>query len=181
MHVHQFKFLNLIQFAEVCSCPSSPVKGFTSGCNVTGGNVEYSCMNGYYLVGANTRTCQTGGYWTGSAPTCEAGTVFVLISLSYWFLFSYVIIETSCSCPPPPTNGSRNCSGSNEVPAYSRLYYKCNSGYHVVGDEYRTCHPSGSWTGSHPVCKKGKNIRFLLLLLATCNFNAFIFTYIISI
>ena len=69
--------------------------------------------------------------------------------------FHCVYIETSCSCPPAPTNGSRNCSGSNEVAAYSRLYYKCNSGYHVVGDEYRTCHPSGNWTGSTPVCVEG--------------------------
>ena len=64
-------------------------------------------------------------------------------------------LDKSCSCPPAPTNVSKNCSGSNEVTAYSRLYYKCNSGYHVVGDEYRTCHPSGNWTGSDPVCKKG--------------------------
>ena len=66
-------------------------------------------------------------------------------------------LVTSCSCPPAPTNGSRNCSGSNEVAAYSRLLYKCNSGYHVVGDEYRTCHPSGNWTGTDPFCTEGNN------------------------
>ena len=64
-------------------------------------------------------------------------------------------LEYSCFCPPAPINGLRNCSGSNEVAAYSGLHYKCNSGYHVVGDEYRTCHPSGNWTGRTPVCEKG--------------------------
>ena len=39
--------------------------------------------------------------------------------------------------------------------AYSHLRYKCNSGYHVVGDEYRTCHPSGNWNTSTPDCVKG--------------------------
>ena len=64
-------------------------------------------------------------------------------------------LESACTCPPAPTNGSRNCSGSNKVAPYSRLYYKCNSGYHVVGDEYKTCHPSGNWTESTISCVKG--------------------------
>ena len=61
---------------DVCSCPSNPVNGYISGCNVTdilGDTVEYSCKSGYYLVGVHSRTCQTGGNWTGNAPTCEAG------------------------------------------------------------------------------------------------------------
>ena len=79
-----------------------------------------------------------------------------------------IILEKYCLCPPAPTNGSRNCSGSNEVAAYSQLHYKCNSGYHVVGDEYRTCHPSGDWTGSSPVCVKGdeNNIKSLMIYYA---------------
>ena len=40
--------------------------------------------------------------------------------------------------------------------AYSHLRYKCNSGYHVVGDEFRTCYPSGEWTGTTPFCARGK-------------------------
>ena len=80
-------------------------------------------------------------------------------------LFISVNLESYCPCPPAPTNGSRNCSGSNEVAAYSHLCYKCDSGYHVAGDEYRTCHPSGNWTGTTPVCVKGdkNNIRSLIL------------------
>ena len=63
-------------YEDVCSCPSPPANGYISNCNVTdvlGDTVEYSCKSGYYLVGSNTRTCQTGGNWTGSAPVCEEG------------------------------------------------------------------------------------------------------------
>ena len=64
--------------AEVCSCPLIPSNGLISGCNdtdIVGDTVEYSCRSGYYLVGSSTRTCQTGGNWTGSAPNCEPGIV----------------------------------------------------------------------------------------------------------
>ena len=84
-------------------------------------------------------------------------------------LFIFKILENYCPCPPAPTNGSRNCSESTEVAAYSRLHYKCNSGYHVVGDEYRTCHPSGDWTVTTPDCVKGdgNNIKSNAMQLHT--------------
>ena len=65
-----------ILFVDECSCPPFPTNGLISGCNITdivGDTVEYSCGSGYHLVGADTRTCQTGGNWTGSAPTCVVG------------------------------------------------------------------------------------------------------------
>ena len=30
----------------------------------------YSCSNGYTVTGGTTRTCVSGGIWTGSPPTC---------------------------------------------------------------------------------------------------------------
>ena len=67
------------------------MNGFTSGCNVTGHfgeTVGYYCINGYYVVGTNPRTCQTGGNWTGSDPTCEAGAVYILISMYVIFYYN---------------------------------------------------------------------------------------------
>ena len=70
----------------MCSCPPAPEKGIITDCNITdvlGDTVEYSCTSGYYLVGTRFRTCQTGGNWTGSAPTCEAGINAIIIKLLY--------------------------------------------------------------------------------------------------
>ena len=71
-----FNKLISIRFVDECPCLPNPINGYITGCNVTdflGDTVEYLCKSGYYLVGANIRTCQSGGNWTGSAPTCEAG------------------------------------------------------------------------------------------------------------
>ncbi len=34
-------------------------------------SATYSCSNGYTLTGSTTRTCVSGGSWSGSAPTCK--------------------------------------------------------------------------------------------------------------
>ena len=36
-----------------------------------GQTATYSCDTCYNLVGSNTRTCQSTGVWSGSAPTCQ--------------------------------------------------------------------------------------------------------------
>ena len=36
-----------------------------------GQTANYTCDAGYSLVGGTTRTCQTTGTWSGSAPTCQ--------------------------------------------------------------------------------------------------------------
>lgn len=35
-----------------------------------GATATYSCMTGFDLVGAPTRTCEADGNWSGAAPTC---------------------------------------------------------------------------------------------------------------
>ena len=56
-------------------CPSlSLTNGMISYSDPTlgvGSVVTYSCDTGYTLNGVMTRTCQSGGTWSGSAPTCE--------------------------------------------------------------------------------------------------------------
>ena len=82
LYVHIAKFHFVFYFVDECSCPPIPANGHISGCNVTdivGDTVEYSCRSGYHLVGASTRTCQTGGNWTGSVPTCVAGNINVKV------------------------------------------------------------------------------------------------------
>ncbi len=34
-------------------------------------NATYTCNPGYTLMGSNTRTCQAGGEWNSTSPTCR--------------------------------------------------------------------------------------------------------------
>lgn len=111
----------------------SPLNGSvdrTSG--VTGDVATYSCNPGYTLSGARTRSCQTSGTWSGTAPTCTAN-----------------------ACSPdltPPTNGSvdRTTGTTGEVATYT-----CNLGYQLAGEPTRTCQTNGVWSGSAPSCPGG--------------------------
>ena len=55
-----------------CGALPNPVSGkvSTTG-NTFGQTAAYTCNAGYSLIGANTRTCQATGEWSGSAPTCQ--------------------------------------------------------------------------------------------------------------
>ena len=46
----------------------------------------YSCNTGFVLVGQTTRVCEDtnggtvgNGIWSGSAPTCEGGSVIIIL------------------------------------------------------------------------------------------------------
>ncbi len=58
----------------VSQCPSlnSPLNGrVTTSSRAIGDTAAYSCNNGYALTGSSTRTCQSGGVWSGNEPTCQ--------------------------------------------------------------------------------------------------------------
>ena len=65
-----------------CRIPNAPANGQLG---VSGTNnrqtATYSCDTGYNLVGNSTRTCQAGGVWSGSEPTCQ-GVLFSMYHLS---------------------------------------------------------------------------------------------------
>ena len=61
------------------ACPSlnDPSNGMIS-CSLGGDGVPdpgdtctYTCDTGYELTNSNTRTCQSDGSWSGSAPMCS--------------------------------------------------------------------------------------------------------------
>ena len=66
-------------FFLLVSCPllDSPDNGMIS-CSLGGDGVLsyedtcfYTCNTGYELTNSNTRTCQSDGSWSGSAPMCR--------------------------------------------------------------------------------------------------------------
>ena len=59
---------------EICGSLRPPSNG---GVNTSAGiffedTAVYSCDMGYMLSGPAERTCQAGGQWSGSEPTCES-------------------------------------------------------------------------------------------------------------
>ena len=63
----------LILIVVDCGSLTDPANGsFTLTSGTFGVTATYSCDTGYTLVGNSSRTCQTTGNWSGSAPTCQS-------------------------------------------------------------------------------------------------------------
>jgi CUB/sushi domain-containing protein len=116
------------------SCPAlaAPTNGSVSAPTLTAGSTAtYSCGNGYVLVGAATRTCQTDGTWSGTAATCA---------------------PIDCGAPTSPTNGTVSAPATTYG---SNATYVCNAGFQLSGSATRTCQSNGTWSGSMPTCSAG--------------------------
>ncbi len=113
-----------------CSDPGHLSNGQRKGNDFTYGlSVSYECDNGYYLLGDSIITCGDDMTWNGTVtPTCN---------------------PVSCSDPSIPTNGSRM---GNEFKYQSIVYYTCDSGYELVGDDVIECQADQTWNGSLPTC-----------------------------
>ena len=69
--MYQVTFLSLT--AVDCGSLPDPANGqfdHTAG-TALGQTTNYRCNTGYNLVGDITRTCQSSGNWSGTAPTCQ--------------------------------------------------------------------------------------------------------------
>ena len=70
-----------------CPALSDPENG---ACTTTGTGVgdtaTYTCNSGFEISGSDTRTCQSNGDWSGSAPTCEGK----------YSILQVLIVNSSC-------------------------------------------------------------------------------------
>ncbi|XP_037529106.1 CUB and sushi domain-containing protein 2 [Rhipicephalus sanguineus] len=134
--------------APVCqvSCPRpSPIAN--GDISVPGGAilpntpVQYSCNPGYTLIGMQVRLCKADGTWSGTEPFCQSGTG-----------------PRNCPAPTPIANGDVDVPPGPLV-ANTRVLYRCNAGYTLIGPSERLCKPDGTWTGAQPVCQSGSGPR----------------------
>lgn len=115
------------------SCPS--LGPFSNGLTTVTGitylsTANYSCNEGYRLVGQSTRECQSNKTWSGTKPTCK---------------------PITCPSLPAPTGGSIETDNSNLTDG-TYATYSCNNGYSMEGESIRVCQADGSWSGSSPLC-----------------------------
>ena len=64
----------IYEFTLAVQCPalSDPENGAVSITGTGVGDIAtYTCNDGFELSGSDTRTCESDGEWSGSAPTCE--------------------------------------------------------------------------------------------------------------
>jgi sugar lactone lactonase YvrE len=119
------------------SCPSlsAPAGGTVSASLRSPGAVAtYSCGTGYTLVGAATRTCQSDGTWSGTAPTCAG---------------------VDCGPPGAPSNGSVSAPTTTYP---STATFSCSSGFSLSGLTSIACQSNGTWSGAVPTCVCSKTM-----------------------
>ena len=57
-----------------CSLINNPISSYEDTCNFT-------CNTGYELTGSDTRTCQSGGSWSGTDTMCTRGRICIITCL----------------------------------------------------------------------------------------------------
>ena len=119
-----------------CPSPSDIVNGtFVSTGTTAGSIVTYKCHPGHILIGSNVLTCELGGKYDHSAPSCK-----------------YV----TCPALPTFTNGGFqivNSSSSEGSPSTGELVLgsiasaSCHENYELVNDDMNriVCTEKGVW------------------------------------
>eukprot|EP00117_Sycon_ciliatum_P020296 scpid38266/ scgid3722/ CUB and sushi domain-containing protein 3; CUB and sushi multiple domains protein 3 len=120
----------------VCDDPGTPLNAIRTPSGTPGqgfdadDTVSYTCVEGYQLLGAPTRTCQAFGQWSGQPVSCE---------------------RVCCGNPGLPDFGSRVGNGFCFGDLVS---YSCNTGYGLIGVQNQRCQATGRWSGTVPTCDR---------------------------
>ncbi|XP_075038848.1 E-selectin-like [Mixophyes fleayi] len=94
---------------------------------------NFSCDEGFIMVGSPSILCLTPGQWTEKSPKCKA-------------------IE--CKQPEKPLNGTISCTSSGEMlPHKSTCNFKCSEGFRLIGHSSIICEIPGQWNGEIPKCE----------------------------
>jgi hypothetical protein len=125
---------SVIRLSYVCKkaqrCPSLlPLRnGWVVSDDVTVDSVaNYSCHDGYFMVGESNRSCQYDGTWTGHPPSCQIK-----------------------DCGPLAVQGVRVVAENTTFGSSARFF--CNVGYQIQGQPTSNCTSNGTWTRPFPKC-----------------------------
>ena len=115
----------------ICGDPGTLPHGYVSGTEYTFGKVvQFSCMEGYKLLGAPTAECLADAMWSNYATSC-----------------------LKITCPEPEQIEFGNLVADSVDGSYgTSLTYHCNAGYTLQGQASRVCGADGAWMGSKSTC-----------------------------
>lgn len=127
--------------APECILVSCPGVSFTTLANgtVTGDLVnpvflsviQFSCNDGFDLIGDSMLECDSSGSWNGMWPSC---------------------VYHICSTPERPINGM--ISVLNDSITGLKVQYACEQGFVLQGDSILTCTTGSEWSGPSPICER---------------------------
>ena len=145
-----------------CFTLTNPRNGQVSLDMTTFGAVaNYSCNEGYILMGPTARTCQSNGNWTDDAPVCQSKSLPACNHKFKLGLMKLLFSVVDCLNLTSPSNGQVSVSTTTFG---SVATYTCEDGYMLMGFPMRECLSNGSWSQQEPVCEsKSSNIKFLLV------------------
>uniref|UniRef100_I3J1E6 E-selectin n=1 Tax=Oreochromis niloticus TaxID=8128 RepID=I3J1E6_ORENI len=118
------KYTNFSASSMNCSHPIAPFS-YNSTC-------EFSCDEGYELIGQNQIICEHTGQWTATVPVCTV---------------------RKCSPVFSPAMGHMTCVDPVEPFSYgSWCNFTCKEGYYLTGDKVLLCLTLGQWSKPTPTC-----------------------------
>ncbi|PIK58266.1 complement factor B-2 [Apostichopus japonicus] len=139
-HTYSAVWLGVTPRCEEITCPS--LRGYIENgaafatSNMVGANATFRCDSGYELIGDSRLTCTRTGRWNGPIPVCDTG-------------------ENHCPVLGIPLNGYKTGDRYN---ANDGVEFYCNAGYTLIGSQFRSCRPTGMWSGE-PVKCIGKYVK----------------------
>ncbi|XP_053178932.1 P-selectin [Scomber japonicus] len=98
-----------------------------------GSECNFSCQEGFYLIGENTITCLASGNWSKPTPTCA------------------VVLCDSLMVPP---HASMKCQDPLSAYSYGSVCtVKCEEGFDLIGTNMTKCLSQGNWSHALPLCQ----------------------------
>ncbi|XP_031824437.1 complement component receptor 1-like protein [Sarcophilus harrisii] len=121
-----------------------------------GSQIEYSCEEGYTLIGDSKRLCEIAGnkvVWSGDVPVCK-GNIPTSKMQSFQKLPKFSFAEVRCEIPQ--VDNAVPISGFGRSYTYrDTIIFECKEGYILQSNDKITCEADNNWSPALPVCYKG--------------------------
>ncbi|XP_075845662.1 membrane cofactor protein isoform X2 [Microtus pennsylvanicus] len=152
-----------------CSTLKSPSFGnvhYMDGRPSWGNRAQFSCVEGYYLIGMSVLHCVLKGdadaHWDGPPPRCERPDKFSLIGMSMLICTGHNTWSSPApeckvvKCPFPLLQNGRQIAGFEKKFSYeATVTFECEEGFYMRGRDTVVCNANSTWEPPIPICIKG--------------------------